>query len=93
MRILTLTIKRKWFDMIVSGTKREEYREIKPHWNRILRLHQYDAVRFRNGYRKDSPTAIFRLNGMMKGLGIIAWGAPEAQRVYILKLGERIHEA
>lgn len=27
--MLTLPIKRKWFDMIVSGEKKEEYREIK----------------------------------------------------------------
>ena len=27
-----LPIKRKWFDMILSGEKKEEYREIKPYW-------------------------------------------------------------
>lgn len=27
--MLTLPIKKKWFDMIVSGEKAEEYREIK----------------------------------------------------------------
>lgn len=27
-----LPIKRKWFDMIASGVKKEEYREIKKHW-------------------------------------------------------------
>ena len=29
--MLTLPIKKKWFDMIVSGEKKEEYREIKPY--------------------------------------------------------------
>lgn len=29
---LTLPIKKKWFDMILSGEKKEEYREIKPYW-------------------------------------------------------------
>lgn len=28
--MLTLPIKKKWFDMILSGEKKEEYREIKP---------------------------------------------------------------
>ena len=28
--MLILPIKKKWFDMILSGEKREEYREIKP---------------------------------------------------------------
>lgn len=31
---LTLSLKRKWFDMIKAGTKKEEYREIKPHYIR-----------------------------------------------------------
>lgn len=31
---LTLSLKRKWFDLIQSGVKLEEYREIKPHYIR-----------------------------------------------------------
>lgn len=30
--MLVLPIKKKWFDMIASGEKKEEYREIKPYW-------------------------------------------------------------
>ena len=30
--MLTLPIKKKWFDMILSGEKKEEYREIKPYY-------------------------------------------------------------
>lgn len=30
--MLILPIKKKWFDMIKSGKKTEEYREIKPYW-------------------------------------------------------------
>lgn len=29
---MILPIKKKWFDMIKSGEKREEYREIKPYY-------------------------------------------------------------
>jgi hypothetical protein len=32
MRVLHLTLKKKWFDMIASGEKTEEYREIKKYW-------------------------------------------------------------
>ena len=32
--MLILPIKRKWFDMIKSGEKKEEYREIKPYWTK-----------------------------------------------------------
>lgn len=30
--MLTLPIKKKWFDMILSGDKKEEYREINPYY-------------------------------------------------------------
>lgn len=33
---LTLPLKTKWFDMIKSGEKLEEYREITPYWVRRL---------------------------------------------------------
>lgn len=37
---LKLTLKKKWFDMIVAGVKTEEYREIKPHWmQRLMRCY------------------------------------------------------
>ena len=31
--MLILPIKKKWFDMILSGEKKEEYREIKPYYD------------------------------------------------------------
>lgn len=34
--MLILPIKKKWFDMILSGEKKEEYREIKPYWTKRL---------------------------------------------------------
>lgn len=34
--MLVLPIKKQWFDMIRSGEKKEEYREIKPYYNKIL---------------------------------------------------------
>lgn len=38
MKTLTLSLKKKWFDMIASGEKKEEYREIRPYWiKRLLR--------------------------------------------------------
>lgn len=35
-KILYLTLKKKWFDMIVSGEKREEYRGVTDYW--MIRL-------------------------------------------------------
>ena len=31
---ITLTLHKKWFDLIFSGEKKEEYREVKPYWIR-----------------------------------------------------------
>lgn len=36
MKTLYLTLKKKWFDMIVSGVKKEEYRESKVYWLKRL---------------------------------------------------------
>lgn len=53
MKILDLVLKSKWYDMIASGEKREEYREIKPYWAQrlfltgdymvVLKPHEYKA--------------------------------------------------
>lgn len=39
--VLTLTVSKQWFDMIVTGEKTEEYREIKPYW--VARLFQNNS--------------------------------------------------
>lgn len=35
-KVLNLVVTKKWFDMIVSGEKNEEYREIKTYWIKRL---------------------------------------------------------
>ena len=35
-KVLTLTVSKQWFDMIVADEKIEEYREIKPYWIKRL---------------------------------------------------------
>lgn len=87
LRILHLTLKKKWFDMIASGEKREEYREIKPYWDKRLNK-EYDAIKFRNGYAKDSPVMLVELKRALVNLGVITWGAPLGEEVYILELGK-----
>lgn len=65
--MLILPIKKKWYDMILSGEKKEEYREIKPYYRSRLHnegfLDQYGLptlyqgrVLFRNGYAGNSPS-------------------------------------
>lgn len=46
-KVLTLSVKKEWFDKILSGEKKEEYREIKPYWIKRLTTNcevVYDVV-------------------------------------------------
>ncbi len=43
MKILDLVLKGCWYDMIDAGEKPEEYREIKPYWEK--RLLNYEAIK------------------------------------------------
>ena len=54
MKILDLVNKAKWYDMIVSGEKPEEYREEKNYWIKRLTGLDLDFLPFsyRNGYEK-----------------------------------------
>lgn len=89
-RVLHLTLKRQWFDLIHLGVKRAEYREIKPYWTTRLKGKQYDAVHFRNGYNANSPAMTFELLGIDVGMGFVPWGAPSDVPVYILRLGKML---
>ena len=86
-RVLTLTMKGEWFHMIASGEKKEEYRIIKPYWNVRLENREYDTVKFRQGYRKDSPVMWVECKGIQKGgQGNPDWGWDE--ECWIIKLGK-----
>ena len=42
MRVLDLSLTYFWYDMISSGVKKEEYRELKPfYWKRLVDLDKY----------------------------------------------------
>jgi hypothetical protein len=98
MRVLELTIKKEWFDMIASGEKKEEYREIKKHWisrlcctsNMLDGLKEFDAVLFRNGYSGGAPLLSVKCEGIDFGYGKKEWGAIEGQEYFVIKLGEII---
>ena len=92
MIILDLVLMGKWYDMIERGAKLEEYREIKPYWDKRLFSRPYTHVRFRRGYTKKSMTYTIR-GEIHKGFGFAArWGAPSNKRVYIIPIGTRIEE-
>lgn len=87
-RVLRLTLKKRWFDMIASGVKKEEYREIKD-WI-ISRLHgkTYDVVEFSNGYGAHVPKVTVEYLGWHRGPGLPEWGATWQKAPYaVIRLG------
>ena len=97
--MLTLPIKKKWFDMIAKGEKKEEYREIKLYYERrfitagLLDWWTDDHIPtgnerqiiLRNGYSKNSPT--MKVNVMLTiGEGKPEWGAEPNKTYYVLHI-------
>ena len=95
-----LNLKRKWFDMILSGEKIEEYRDIKPFYDKrfealfptIIRNEVYypiiDSITFSNGYAKDRPQFVVKIKEIEKNIGKTFWGAELGKRYYVFHLGE-----
>ena len=90
MTILTLPIKKKWFDLIASGEKKEEYREIKPYYQT-----RFDKplthIRFTNGYGNSVPSVVVELLGISKGIPKPEWSEgtiEQGTEVYVLSLGD-----
>ena len=92
-KMLVLPIKKKWFDMIKSGEKKEEYRGIKPYYDsRFLKFGinstfymPIGSVLFRNGYSKSSPTLECEVECAID-TGKTEWGAEPGKLYYVLKI-------
>ena len=78
--ILSLVLKGKWYDMIASGEKREEYRAPTLYWRK--RFHRWDkkvsadvcpVVEFRRGYAKDAPRMAFWCLGCETASGMLGY--------------------
>lgn len=98
MKTLKLVLKKKWYDMIASGEKREEYRDFSDYWkSRLLvkgrwDLKPFDSVTFYLGYSKNRPSMTFSLLCIGYGHGKPEWGAEPGKKYFVIKLGERIKE-
>lgn len=100
--MLVLPIKKKWFEMIKAGEKLEEYREIKPYYDkRLLNYFEYTdygsfvvinpyikkQIILRNGYKRESPSLLC-LCTLDMGTGKEEWGAEKDKKYYILRIKE-----
>lgn len=100
--MLILPIKRKWFDMIKSEEKKEEYREIKLYWfkrfSKNIIIFHYDGhgrhlieVIFRNGYNSNSPQLKCKCI-LSIGQGKEEWGAEPNKEYYVLEILEVLEQ-
>lgn len=88
--MLTLPIKKKWFDMIKSGEKKEEYREIKEYYgSRFGKLGVGDGtikeIILRNGYSKNSPSIKCQVLINIH-TGKEEWGAEPNKEYFVLEI-------
>ena len=92
--MLTLPIKKKWFEMIRKGIKLEEYREIKPYYeSRFSKLWQGSLIggeaireiKLKNGYSANAPFIIAECK-LRIGKGKTEWGAEKDKEYYILDI-------
>lgn len=86
MRILYLPIKRKWLNMILDGTKTEDYRAINEYWGKRIKHKAYEYVCLHN-YR---DRYLFEYKGWTGGNGRPEWGAEVGKDYYIIFLGKFI---
>ena len=103
MRILDLSLTYHWYDMIASGEKKEEYREVKEFYIKRLcslystdsesRFKHYDVVRFHRG-QGGKETMLVEFKGVYIGYGKHPeWGAPSDKPVFIIELGKVIEKS
>lgn len=80
--------------MIVSGEKKEEYREFKDYWKKRFfidateKCRSYDIVRFKNGYAKDAPEFDIVCNKITVRNSKTKWSANEPIKYFVIELGE-----
>lgn len=106
--MLILIIKKKWFDMILSGEKKEEYREFKPYYESRLNK-EFDVIEYHgsliNAFEENPEREIIFRNGYRKtspsfiakctlsvGTGKEEWGAEKDKQYFILTIHEILRE-
>lgn len=99
MNTLHLNLKKKWFDMIRSGEKKEEYREVTSYWetrlvnfifDQLFEWKDFDSITFSNGYSKDRRQFEIELCGIYIREGKTEWGAEKGKEYFVLELGNII---
>ena len=99
--VLPLVLKRRWFDLVATGQKREEYRDYTAYWQTRIR-NWFDrsaidglilVIEFRLGYAARAQRTAFLLDSLFIRAAYRFehpdWGEPCGEH-YALGLGERV---
>lgn len=90
--MLTLPIKKKWFDLICAGTKLEEYRTITPRYRSMFQNAANERGEFyvllRNGYSRYASTIRCKVR-LSIGPGNPEWGAVPGNQYFVLSILEK----
>lgn len=95
--MMTFTIKKKWFDLIKSGEKKEVYRDLNYYYHvrlvTLVGINDYEKLvekgeripfkdlKLRTGYKEDSPSII--VGGWISiGKGLHQWGAVPGKKYF-----------
>ena len=104
MKILKLPLKKEWYNMIESGEKREEYREVKPYWSKRLVGVDKPLFSHRYGYQHANVkgythvlfrygytkrTMVFKIDDITIGRGNPNWGAPTDKDDFIISFTKK----
>ncbi|CAD7940244.1 unnamed protein product [Amoebophrya sp. A25] len=101
LRRLRLELAAPAFAVMVSGEKKEEFREFKSHWTKRLengagKLQKFDVVEFRNGYGDDKPLIVIAINRIRLNAGTaisrlysngLSIEIPKTRKTYVIELG------
>jgi len=90
--LIVLPIKKKWFDMIVAGQKKEEYRAFTKRYRSMFFNAADENGEFwcilRNGYSLKSPSTTVRVS-LSIGKGRPEWGAEPGEQYFVLQILEK----
>ncbi len=88
-----LNLHKTWFDMVLSGQKKEEYRELTDYWKVRMtnaKNKNVQTVTFSNGYAKTRRQMVVELQYIAIRQGIAEWGAVKGKVYFVLHLGRVI---
>lgn len=99
--VLPLVLKKRWFDLVATGQKKEEYRDYTRYW--IVRINNWfrkseelglpQVVEFRLGYDARAQRTAFMLECLLirrpNSFLHPDWGEPCGEH-YVIGLGERV---